>query len=150
MNDHIAVFKDIIRTKLIALNRLRNMVNNDIYICSPPIHNRGVSIMIQVSVNYRSRHGNDIINRRCRRIAMLYEAAYLDGEERMLYNNVLAADYFLSNMNENYVRPFAAIRAELFDIYRSRGTLIGFSHDVNNFYIVIILSNGDVRYRYFF
>jgi hypothetical protein len=133
------------------LNLLRTLVSENIYICGHgSMTNPNVVLAIQVSARIRALLGLNLIDQHCLRIAAVYNAISYTVHEQQVIKECSDAVRVLLSINPNYVGEMIDINQELWMIPIERSRLTGFSHNVNEFFIIEIHADGTLHYVYFF
>jgi len=65
----------------------------------------------------------------------------------LLYRDAIAT---LTDINPNYVDDIANILDELINVKVARSHLVGFSHDMNEFFVIEVNAYGTLNYVYSF
>jgi regulator of sirC expression with transglutaminase-like and TPR domain len=144
--------KALLKEKRDLLNLLRTLVSENLYICghgSP--YDPNIILTIQVSARARALLGLNLLEQHCLRLAAIYqELGNYTEHERTIYNLCHNAVTTLKAINPNYdASEILNILNELIQVQIAKSHLIGFSHDVNEFFIIAVNEDGTLEYIFF-
>jgi len=143
--------KVLLKEKRDLLNLLRTLVSENLYICghgSPYDPNK--ILAIQVSVRARALLGLNLLEQHCLRLAAIYQELHYTEHELTIFNICNNAVYWLKAINPNYdASEILNILNELLQVQIAKSHLIGFSHDVNEFFIIAVNEDGTLEYNFF-
>jgi hypothetical protein len=144
--------KALLKEKRDLLNLLRTLVSENLYICghgSPYDPNK--ILAIQVSARARALLGLNLLEQHCLRLAAIYqELGNYTVHEQTIYNLCHNAVTTLKAINPNYdASDILNILNELIQVQIEKSHLIGFSHDVNEFFIIAVNEDGTLEYIFF-
>ena len=143
--------KALLKEKRDLLNLLRTLVSENLYICghgSPYDPNK--ILAIQVSARARALLGLNLLEQHCLRLAAVYQELNYTEHELTIYNLCHNAVYWLKAINPNYdASEILNILNELIQVQIAKSQLIGFSHDVNEFFIISVNEDGTLEYIFF-
>jgi len=155
VDNHTDFLDELLREKRNLLNLLRSLVSENLYICGHRGRNDAdnpVLLGIQVSVRARALLGLTQLEQYCLRLTAVHqELRELTEDQRRIYCQYHDAVDILRNINPNYDGGVIVnILAGFFNVEVARSQLVGFSHDMNEFFIIVVYQDGTLRYRYFF
>jgi len=144
--------KALLKEKRDLLNLLRTLVSENLYICghgSPYDPNK--ILAIQVSARARALLGWNLLEQHCLRLAAIYqELGNYTVHEQTISNLCHNAVTTLKAINPNYdASDILNILNELIQVQIEKSHLIGFSHDVNEFFIIAVNEDGTLEYIFF-
>ncbi len=105
---------------------------------------------LQVLARIRALLGLNVLDQHCLRIAALYRAISYTAHQQEIIKLCSDAVRVLLSINPNYVGEIIDVNHELLTIHIERSRLTGFSHNVNEFFIVEVHADGTLHYVYLF
>jgi hypothetical protein len=141
--------KGLLKEKTDLLNLLRTLVSENLYICGHGrLNDPNTILAIQVSARARAILGLNLLEQHCLRLAAIYlELGNYTEHERTILNLCHNAVTTLKAINPNYdASDMLNILNELLQVQIAKGHLIGFSHDINEFFIIAVNEDGTLEY----
>jgi len=152
VNIHTDGLETLLIEKSNLLNLLRTLVSENLYICGHGNSNDpNVILRIQVSARARTALGLNLLEQHCLRLAAVHQELreLTEHQQRVIFfcHNAIER---LKEINPNYDGEIVNIYNELVSIEVARCQLVGFSHDMNEFFIIEVSADGTLKYIYFF
>ena len=144
--------KALLKEKTDLLNLLRTLVSENLYICGHGrLNDPNTILAIQVSVRARALLGLNLLEQHCLRLAAIYqELGDYTVHERTILNTCRDAVTTLRAINPNYdSSDITNILNELLQIQIAKSQLIGFSHNINEFFTIAVNEDGTLEYIFF-
>jgi hypothetical protein len=149
LDSHTDGLKALLKEKTDLLNLLRTLVSENLYICGHGrLNNPNTILAIQVSARARALLGLNLLEQHCLRLAAIYlELGNYTVHERTVLNLCHNAVTTLKAINPNYdASDMLNILNELIQVQIEKSHLIGFSHDINEFFIIAVNEDGTLEY----